>query len=156
MLVVRKIKYSQIYNFWQSECEIRVRYFFSISLISNPPFRLLSSRNYSKDFFCNFDEIIFRHTLNKYQIVALTKGLFIWVNSSHLGEKSRILSQVYSREYFSPGKGSSSWAFILKITCTLFWYSIFWFIRTINKFGYICSCPPILLNFLTFRCFCAK
>ena len=42
MLVVREIKYSQVCNFWQSVCEILVRYFFSISLISVPPFPFLS------------------------------------------------------------------------------------------------------------------
>ena len=63
MLVVPEIKYAQICNFWQSDCKIRVRYFFSITLISIPNFRLLSFRNYSKKFFGNFDERIFRHAL---------------------------------------------------------------------------------------------
>ena len=63
MLVVWEIEYSQIFNFWQSECKIHVRYFFSILLVSNPTFRLLSFQNYSKKFFCNFNESISRHAL---------------------------------------------------------------------------------------------
>ena len=71
MLVVQEIKYSQICNFWQSVCELRVWHFCSISLISVPPFPFIelsellqkSKKNYFIFFLCDSDERISRYTL---------------------------------------------------------------------------------------------
>ena len=92
MLMVRQIKYSQIYNFWQWECEMPVRYFFSIPLISIPPFHLSSSRNYSKDFFLWFWWKDFQTRINKYQIVALAKAVYMSQPIPFSSEVSHIIS----------------------------------------------------------------
>lgn len=176
MLVVRKIKYSQICSFWQSECEIRARYFFSISLISIPPFRLLSFRNYSKDrkkynhfsfFFRDFDERISRHALENTKSWHWLRGCLYEL--SNILDMSKLIRFSWEVLHIIQGWENMreyerifiAWKRLIFVSLhtenNLHFILVFHFrfigSETFNNFRYFCSCPPILFNF--FRLFVA-